>query len=89
MTSLHEINGGKGLSRVEIAQRAYDKAKARMEECKARLDKAIADAEASKTKKKDKTSARLAKALALVEEARAQGLLPADPEEDKGKTAKA
>lgn len=80
MASLHETNGGKGLSRVEIAQRAYDRAVDRVNECRARLDKAIRDAEESKSKSKDKISIRLAKALALVEEARAQGLLPADPE---------
>jgi hypothetical protein len=78
MANTHEINGGKGMTRVEIAQRAYDRAVDRVNECRARLDKAIRDAEESKSKSKDKTSARLAKALKLVEEAKAKGLLPAD-----------
>jgi alkylation response protein AidB-like acyl-CoA dehydrogenase len=78
MANTHEINGGKGMTRVEIAQRAYDRAVAVMNEKKRILDKAIEQAEANKAKSKDKTSARLAKALALVEEAKAKGLLPAD-----------
>jgi hypothetical protein len=78
MANTHEINGGKGMTRVEIAQRAYRKAQDKADAAKARLDKAIADAKESEEKAKDKTSARLAKALALVEEAKAKGLLPAD-----------
>lgn len=64
----NEINSGKGLTRVQIAKRAWEKAQKAADAAKARLDKAIADeAVGGGSKKKAEAEAkRIEKAKAIL-----------------------
>lgn len=68
MTKLEQshVNSGKGMSRVEIAQRAWEKASATAEACKKRLEEAKKAAKAAEKRDAGKKEKALVKARALV-----------------------
>ena len=62
----NETNSGKGLSRIEIARRAFERTDKANQAARRRLDAAMAAEEARETKTKTKGQTQLEKALALV-----------------------
>lgn len=71
----NETNGGKGMSRVEIARRALDKAQAHLNECQARYTKAVDAAALAEVRDAGKKERKIAAAKKLLA---AEGILDAD-----------
>ena len=68
--SVNQLNGGVGLTRVQIAQRAVDRLKEQLQAAEARLNAAIlAEVEGGSQKKKEAEARRIEKAKAVLAKA--------------------
>ena len=66
----HEENGGKGLSRVKIAQRAVDSLRAKLEAAEARLEEAKKKEKEGGAKKKEKVKKVRERAIKVLMDAK-------------------
>lgn len=65
--ALSAQNSGRGMSRVEIAQRALDRAQAQLDACRRRLDEALANEAKHGEKREASKEKATARALALLQ----------------------